>query len=168
MEASPTSELLGKDSTDQSNAAPEEESKPSEFKGNQTEDVMLRYIESPDATFPKTFMLNRGRFKGETTFVPDASIAQLAKIAEVMAQYPDMKIEIYTHVSSGGSAEMSPEKKERLQLKWQEIGRKRARNIKKLLHEKGIPNRKITAKIRFQRREPTEEYWGAEIVITHI
>ena len=130
-----------------------------------TANVMVQYLESANPTFPKIFSLSNVVFTEESEDLNTKAEKQLVKIAALMKKYPSMKIEIYAHISNGGSGDTSQEEKAKVQLKWQDIGLRRARAIKKFLHENGTSNRKISTNFRLQRKEPTEKYWGAEIVI---
>jgi len=130
-----------------------------------TANVMVQYLESANPTFPKIFSLSNVVFTEESEDLNTKAEKQLVKIAALMKKYPSMKIEIYAHISHGGSGDTSQEEKAKVQLKWQDIGLRRARAIKKFLRDDGISNRKMSANFRLQRKEPTEKYWGAEIVI---
>ncbi len=130
-----------------------------------TEQVMLQYINSAKPTYPKAIVLNDVRFEGESAQMDARGKNQITNIAQVMKQYPNMKVGVYCYASNGGSAEMSEAERQRLVLKWQGIAQRRARAIKKELHDQGIANRRIETGFRLRRKEPTDKYWGAEIVI---
>ncbi|MFK7981927.1 MAG: OmpA family protein [Saprospiraceae bacterium] len=131
-----------------------------------TEGVMRQYIESPNPKYPKVFSLSHIQFAGESEELADKGKKQLANIAQLLQEYSTLKVAIYGHTSGGGSQEMAPQEKEKLMLKWQTIGQKRARIIKKELNNNGISNRRMSVHARRQNKEPSEPFWGADIVIS--
>ena len=132
-----------------------------------TEGVMRQYIESSNPKYPKIFSLSHILFPRESDELNARGKKQLVNIAKLLQEFSDLKIVIYGHTSYGGSEKMSQQKKEKLMLKWQKIGQDRARNIKKELHHNGVSNKRMMINARRQRKEPTEPYWGAELVITN-
>lgn len=131
-----------------------------------TEGVMRQYIESSNPKYPKVFSLSHVQFAGESEELDDKGKKQLANLAQLLQEYSTLKIDIYGHTSGGGTQEMAQQEKEKLMLKWQTIGQKRARGIKKELHNSGIPNRRMDVHARRQNREPSEAFWGADIVVS--
>ena len=124
-----------------------------------TEAVIKQYLGSPNITFPKLFLLSAVQFEGETTDMNAAAKTQIMRIAEIMQQYPKMKVDVYGHTAGVESEDQAA------QLKWQNLGVQRAKEVKKILNGAGIANRRIGTKARRQRRPITSEFWSAEVVI---
>ena len=148
-------------------AAPKEEKEKAATVVRTTEGVMRQYIESPNPKYPKVFSLSHVLFAGESEKLDDKGKKQLANIAQLLQEYSTLNVAIYGHTSGGGTQEMAEKEKEQLMLEWQTIGQKRARTIKKELHDNGISNRRMSVHARRQNKEPAEPFWGADIVISN-
>ena len=136
----------------------EPKAKRNRARSNDTEDIVAQYLESPNPVFPKVFSLNNVQFEGESSEL-DGTNEQILHIADLMKQYPKMKIDVYGYTAGAESEEQA------VQLKWQEIGVQRAKTIEAILKNNGISKRRMSPKARRQRRAITEKYWGAVIVI---
>jgi len=128
------------------------------------EGVMQQYIESSNPKYPKAFPLNAISFNGESTEVNNKGQIQLEKIAVLMKKYPQMKITVNGE-AAGKATVNTVEEKNRFLTKWQGIGEKRARAIKKVLRDQGIANRRIKTGFRLQNRGEEMKNWGADLVI---
>ena len=126
--------------------------------------VMQHYIESSNPKYPKVFPLINVRFKGESTAIDDKGKAQLKNIAELLQNNPNMRITVNGD-AAGKTTVSSEDEKNQFLVKWQGIGQKRGRTIKKFLHDQGIANKRIKTGFRLQSKAADTAIWGADLVI---
>lgn len=119
-----------------------------------TEGVIAQYIQSPDAMYPKRYALNAVRFMGSSDALSSGAKGQLDNIAILIKKYPDLLVNIYGHTSSKGPI-----------FNRQRIGRERARVLKDVFVNQGIPAYRITGNYIEKQESPHDGYWGAEIVV---
>jgi len=122
------------------------------------------YIESSNPKYPKVFPLINVRFKGESTAIDDKGKAQLKNIAELLQNHPNMRITVNGD-AAGKTTVSSEDEKNQFLVKWQGIGQKRGRTIKKFLHDQGIANKRIKTGFRLQSKAADTAIWGADLVI---
>lgn len=132
-----------------------------------TQQVMKQYLETINMTYPKYFALGKVYFEGETTELNNRGTEQLVAIANVLQQYPKAKMAVYAFVA-GQAGDIPEAEQQQFIAKWQKIGEDRAKAIKKVLHDNGIPNRRIKADAKLLNKGMEEPYWGAEMVIEGI
>jgi len=125
-----------------------------EFAPNSTEYVIAKYIESPESTYPKRYALSAARFINNSVSLSSGGEEQLINIALLMKKYPDMTVNLYGHSSSIGP-----------KFSRQKIGRERARVLKSIFLDGGIPGFRLTGNYIEKADAVHDEYWGAEIVI---
>lgn len=146
--------------------APEETKPKPERKIVTIEGVMQQYIESPNPKYPKIFSLPAITFKGESTNINEKGIAQLNKIAVLMKKNAKIQVKINGH-AAGKTRVNTQEEKNQFLLKWQGIGQKRARVIKKSLRDQGIANKRIKTGFTLKNQGEDTRFWGADLVIEH-
>ena len=124
------------------------------FAPNSTESVIAEYIQNPESTYPKRYALSAVRFINNSASLSSGGEEQLINIASLMKKYPDLTINLYGHSSSVGP-----------KFSRQKIGRKRARLLKSIFINEGIPGFRLTGNYIEKENAVHNEYWGAEIVI---
>lgn len=124
------------------------------FAANSTEGVMAKYIQNSDATYPKRYSLSAVRFEGTSDALSSGAKEQLANIAFLMKKYPALNVNLYGHTTNIGPT-----------FNRKRIGRDRARVLKDVFGNMGIPSYRITGNYIEKSNGVHDEYWGAEIVI---
>lgn len=124
------------------------------FASNSTEGVMAKYIQDSVSTYPKRYALSAVRFVGSSSELSTGAQKQLANIAFLMKKYPALQVNLYGHTTNIGPT-----------FNRKRIGRDRARVLRDVFVDMGIPGYRITGNYIEKSSGVHDEYWGAEIVI---
>ncbi|MCB0564413.1 MAG: OmpA family protein [Lewinellaceae bacterium] len=104
------------------------------FTPGSTEAVMADYLSAVDASFPKSFTLEKAQYEeGIVTLAPEAE-QQIANIATLLENYPAATFRIFGHIDQMGGKAAN-----------QQAGRNRARLIQEILKQNGVERRRISA-----------------------
>ncbi len=140
---------------------PKEESEENLFSSGTTEAIMSNYVNSSRAVFPKVFSMSQVRFAGEATDLNAAAKEQIANLAKLMDMHPKMKVNVYALIPG----KYSEDNIEKEYYKWMEIGKKRAKNVKKQFGKQGISGARVRIKTRRIGQSVDASMWGMDIEI---